>query len=690
CFEFDKNNFIEIDKTTAQKNRNTDFEFGCKRVSYLKNDAQFAFYAPVYLESIDDMPDYFKIHITLRNNKYTIERNLKINISKEDKRNYLNIYLKRYLNNLDSNVIFCNTNANQATYYGIDLIKGGFTKTVDNIVAKAWARQNTINNFDAIVTNGFKRNSIVIRQIIPFCWYFNVNDMLSNEEKEKFANCSLYITGSWFKNNIEQSFYNIDTNYLTFFDYPYMINATNGIFSYKDTGNNIMNMEYPSLNEAMYQGYRYSNKLNLKYNRWKLKYSDDIHPYVTNLSPAFSINQKSIYKYGGFPEKYSAISVITDTNNNIILPIGNALTSPDSPYFNDYKLVTNYINIINNNASTWYSLINNLDDIYNQDIWGTVQDNKVYYKGILYDFSKIYDTYTALKNKIDKFAIIVNLHYNILSKQEIDNIKKADVSIFNTTKYITDRTAWVSERVQDGFSSGEFNKLPVFYNTESTFNKGNAQLVFDQLYIKDENGGGDFIDMLSLGYNPYEINKYYKYSDIIYNFNSANGYYDNIVDKLTKQENFNEYFKDGYEMLPVYKLNNVLHQNKKDIMFEGEASQQWILDNLYFSQHGNYYKAPYDRDTINILFKEYGNADKMIPLYLKGKFISKANFISMLYFIYGDYWHQYESIFNNLVVYEYHPRVKDETSATYASDVYIQKDTTVGDNYGNNIPSGKI
>lgn len=687
CFDFDKNNLIELDKTKAQKNRNTDFEFGCKRVSYLKNDAQFAFYAPIYIESIDDIPDYFKINITLRNDKYVIKRTLKVNISKEDKRNYLNIYLKRYLENLDSNVIFCNTNANQATYYGIDLIKGGFIKKVDHIIAKIWSKQNTINNFDAIVTNGFKRNQIAMRQIIPFCWYFNVNSMLSEEEKEKFKNCSLYINGLWYKNGNECAFYNIDTNYQTFFDYPYMLNTTNGIFSYKNTGNNIMNMEYPSLNESMYRGYRYSNKLSLKYNRWKLKYSDDEHPYVTNLSPAFSINQSSMYKYGAFPEKYVSLNVITDTDNNIIIPIGNALKSPDSPYYNDYKLVTNYLNIINNNASTWYELVNNINDIYNQDIWGDVKDDKVYYKGILYDFSKIYQTYPNLTKKIDKFSVIVNLHYNILSKEEINNIKKADISLFNSTKYITDVTAWLSERIPDGFSSGEFAKLPTFYNAEDSFGRGNAQLVFDQLYTKAE--GGDFIDLLSLGYNPYDINKYYKYSDIIYNFNEENGYYDNIVSKLTKNESFDEYFKDGYEMLPIYKLNNILHQNKQDIMFEGEDSQEWILNNLYFSQHGNYYKSRYDRDTIKILIEEYGDDSKMIPLYLKGKFISKANLINMLYYIYGESWNIYESILDNLVIYEYHPRIKDDSSATYACDVYIQKDFNVGDNYGNNIPLDK-
>ena len=686
-FDFDKSNYIVLDKSDSQKNRNTDFEFGCKRVSYQKSEAQYAFYTPIYVESIDDIPDYFLINIELKNEKYSVKKSIRVQISKEDKHNYLKLYIERYLKKLDSNVIFCNVNSKQATYYGIDLVKGGFTKIVDNLIAKAYTRQNTINNFDAIVTNGFQRNNLIIRQILPLCWYFNVNDILSGEEILKFRNAKVYVSGQWYKNGMNLPFYNIDTNYKYYYESPFVINKANGLFVYKSNSNNIMNMEYPSLNEAMYTGYRYTNKLNLKYNRWKLKYSDDEHPYITNLSPAFSINQGSIYKYGGFPEKYKSINLITDAKNNIIIPIGNALTSKDSPYVNDYTLVSNYLTTLNNNVSTWYHLTNNVSDIYNEDIWKDVKDNKVYYKGILYDFSKIYSQYTNLKDKIDKFSVIVNLHFNKLDEEELSKINKAGTSIFNSKKYITDRTAWVSERIPEGLSSGEFSQLPMLYNNASTFAGGNAQLVFDKLYQKSENG--DFIDLLSLGYNIYDINKYFKYSDILSVFNYDNDFYENIEEKLMKNANFESYFTEGYELLPIYKLLNVLHENNRDIIFESKEDGKWILDNLYFSQHGNYYKSHYDRDTLIKLIKEYGDTSYMIPLYLKNKFISKAAFIDMLYEIYGSSYTLYNDIINKLTIYEYHPRVKDTTSATYACDVYIKKDNVANDNYGNFIPNSQ-
>lgn len=687
-YEYDKKNFILLDKSDTQKNRNTDFEFGCKRISYLKSDKQFAFYTPIYIESLEDLPDYFKVKITLKNNKYQIEKEINIKISDEYKYNYLRIYLNRYLEKLDSNVIFCNTGSKQATYYGIDLLKGGFTRCVDNLIAKIYTNQNTINNFDSIISSGFERNNICIRQILPLCWIFNINDILTDDEKNKFKNSQVYISGIWYKNNEIVHFYDIDMNYQYLYDKPYLLNINNGLFTYKNTMNNLLNMEYPSLNESMYINYRYSNKVNKKYNRWKLKYSSDEHPYITNLSPAFSINRGSTYKYGEFPERYSSLNVITDVNNNMILPIGNSLKNEDSPYFNNYALVNNYVNIMNNNVSTWYTLTNDLKDIFNQDIWTDVIDNKTYYKGILYKFDNLYNEDVFDLYKFDKFSVIVNLHFDKLKDKDLENIKKADISLYTSPKYITDKTICLSERIPEGLSSGEFNKLPSLYNTLST--KNNAQMVFDKLYIKAEDSTGDFIDMLSLGFNIYDVNSYYKYSDIVKNFNIEHGFYDDIIEVLKSSENFNTYFIDGYEMLPISKLKNILHENNRDILFESKRNTRWILDNLYFSQHGNYYKTKYDRDTLVKLIKEYGEENNMIPLFIKCKFIAKSYLISILHDYYKDAYSQYEDIFNYLVEYRYYPRVKDETSATYASDLFIKRNLSLGDNYGNYIPSDKV
>lgn len=687
-FEYDKKNFIILDKTDSQKNRNTDFEFGCKRVSYQKNDTQFAFYAPIYVESLDDMPDAFNIYITLKNNFYNISKTIKVKIKEESKYNYLGIYFRKYLEQLDSNVVFCNTGTNQAVYSGIDLENGGFVKKLDNIIAKAFNKQNTINNFDAIISNGFQRNKLAIRQIFPFCFYFNVNDILNDDELRKLKNARVFIKGEWVKDGKSIPFYDIDMNYQYLYENPYLLNSKTGNFIYKKSTKNIMNLGYPSLNEAMYSGYRYSNKINLKYNRWKLKYSSDEHPYITNLSPAFSINQNSTYRYGTFPEKYYILNLITDVNNNVIVPIGNSAFVKSSPYYKDLNLLNNYYSIMNNNCSTWYSLVDD-DNIYDKDIWKDTEDNKVYYNGILYNFSKIYDEYPEIKDKIDKFAVITKIHFNPLNENKLSDIKKVDTTLFTSEKYITDKTAWITDSLSKKINDGpeEFSKLSEFYLKADSIRNGNSQLVFDKIFIKNESNNGDFIDMLAEGYDIYELNVYYKYSDILRLLNKDEN--EELLSIFKLDETVSN-FIEGFELIPAYTLNNLLHENNKDILFEKHDEAQWILDNLYFSQHGNYYKTPYDRDTVKSLIKEYGDDKYLIPFYIQQKFISKSNLISLLYEYYKDaYTSKFNYINENISKFEYHPRLKDDKSATYCADVFKKKDDCIGNHYGNNIPVDK-
>ena len=80
-FDYNKTDYKLLDKYNNNKNRNTDFEFGLKRISYLKNGYQFAFFAPIYIESENDIPDYFKIKIEIKNGSYTTTRYINININ---------------------------------------------------------------------------------------------------------------------------------------------------------------------------------------------------------------------------------------------------------------------------------------------------------------------------------------------------------------------------------------------------------------------------------------------------------------------------------------------------------------------------------------------------------------------------------------------------------------------------------
>ena len=59
---FSKINIPILDIYVNINDSNTDFQFGCKRISYIKYNNQFAFFAPIYVENIDDIKNkYFKI-----------------------------------------------------------------------------------------------------------------------------------------------------------------------------------------------------------------------------------------------------------------------------------------------------------------------------------------------------------------------------------------------------------------------------------------------------------------------------------------------------------------------------------------------------------------------------------------------------------------------------------------------------
>ena len=66
-FNYSKVNIPIIDFTSQINDNNKDFQYGCKRVSYLKSDGnQFAFYAPIYAEGLEDLSNKtFRIKIVL-------------------------------------------------------------------------------------------------------------------------------------------------------------------------------------------------------------------------------------------------------------------------------------------------------------------------------------------------------------------------------------------------------------------------------------------------------------------------------------------------------------------------------------------------------------------------------------------------------------------------------------------------
>ena len=64
-FNYSKVNIPVIDFTSNLNDNNSDFKYGCKRVSYLKSRNQLAFYTPIYIEGEEDIKGkYFVISCT--------------------------------------------------------------------------------------------------------------------------------------------------------------------------------------------------------------------------------------------------------------------------------------------------------------------------------------------------------------------------------------------------------------------------------------------------------------------------------------------------------------------------------------------------------------------------------------------------------------------------------------------------
>lgn len=334
CFEYLKNDMSIIDCAKSQYQRNTDFEYGVKRISYEKTGYQYAFFAPIYIESEKDIPVSFNIRIKLSYGPARkTEKLITINLNdSEATNNYIGVYLKKYAKNIDSDVCFISQSDDSANYSGIDLIRGGFTLVKDNSIYNLFKQQNTLNNFDASISFGFKRNKLAIKQILPLCFMFNVEDILTGAEKSKYLNCDLEFSGYYIEPiyNKEIRYYDFSFDYDNFYHDIMEMDPLDGMVKRKSTSINIMDVNFPGLNEKRIMKYQFSNKLTPMFSRWKMKYSDDDYPYITNVNYVFSKNQDSPYKYREFPTDFINLTAICNTVEtkeetevfNFMFPIG--------------------------------------------------------------------------------------------------------------------------------------------------------------------------------------------------------------------------------------------------------------------------------------------------------------------------------------------------------------------------------
>lgn len=529
-FKYNTEDILKIDKTSNQYLRNTDFEMGAKRISYVKNGMQFAFFAPFYFESIDDLPLYFNLDINIHTNVHSVKKRIVVNITrkKTSNTNYLYHYLTKYASNIDSNVCFMLPDSKQATYYGIDLINGGFVKAIDNGISNLYDIQTTIQNFDATICSGFKRNKIAMKQVMPLAFYLDVRDVMTKTELKLYRNAVIEFSGYYVSsNNIPLPWYDFNIDYDLWKESVLRLNTSNGIMQWMNGYvSNIMDVSFPSLNDVRYIKYQFSNKLTANYCRWKLKYSSDEHPYISNISPAFSKNQNSNYKYGQYPVSFSsmdglALPIRDDMQRyyyNLIFPLSTNLYWYDIYNPNSSK---KYVNIFDNYCLNWFNVIDDIDEklFNNISLWKDVVDDCVYYNGILYDLSNIYSELVD-PEKIDKFGVFVKINKKFMKENEVYELKFADYTLDRqVTKTNINPNALSNLQLLNWSigSNAKYNYKNYLYNNEEYIGERQQRanrdaITFSNIFTYSETNTGHYIDFSDYGLDYYELNKYYDYN----------------------------------------------------------------------------------------------------------------------------------------------------------------------------------
>jgi len=625
-FNYSKVNIPVIDFTSNLNDNNSDFKYGCKRVSYLKSRNQLAFYTPIYIEGEEDIKGkYFVISCTF-NKVYKLTKYIKIKISNINEGNSLAEYLTRYASKIDDNVIGFSTSYKNI-YYGIDVRNGGFIKVEDNISQNLYNKYFTINDFDATINNGFQRNYMIMKQVLPLSFYFDPYNLLDSYEKKIYNNSEIVIRGKWYDgNNEEIPFYDFSDDYSHFEENIFNL-YYNDKFKYLDTGKNIMDIKYPACNEASSENYKYINTVAKNYNRWKLKYSSDLYPYIINNNYAFSYNQNSLYHYKEFPIMYSAIrayaKLVSNTQYNMIFDLEDIFGS-------DYKLLNNknqYFNLFNQKyICDFFNLfvkkdlseeyINIFDDKYS-DFWSNVnKDGKVYHKGILYDLNSIYNENNSMDYKIDKFGVFVKPEFS-----------------YTTSAYFNDKYKTCKTILSYDFTEFDSDNYLDHYQMNSKF----SYLSNYGIAIKDENG--PYIDLFDLGIRQYDKNQYIDANDIyIINLLVNNKKID--LEKSLKIDNEKIQLKliEGYKLIEsshpknIYdsyfeEIKTLFGSNKKitdsNIIFREEKYKEiesiyWAHDKLYFSIYPN--KAKYSLIDNYEILKDIDNSN-LITLYYKTQFV---------------------------------------------------------------------
>lgn len=674
-----------VSEDVCVNSRNTDYEFGVKRISKELFGYQFMFYAPMYINSVESLPDTFEIHIKYYNktNKgeiyNTFDKVISINIGKQTNVNYLKNYLSRYLNKIDSKVLDINTYYKRGVYYGIDVKNGGLQSYKYDNIRKIYSNYLNIMEFDEILANGFKETNQVMRQVIPVSFLFNISDFLTENENRYMYGKRFNISGYYCTSEYKHKFYDFDFNYRDLFAKELIFDTNTGKIGYRKT-NNILDV-VGGYHEKYLKNIFYKNKVTPFISRWKMIYSTDLNPYFINSSYSFSTNETG--NYGEFPNSSISNDVYglldKESNKNISEQDYVSLILP-----NNTENTSQYVDLISNLKTkiehyytSWYNITANKDITDEQfDIkenWSNIIDNYSYFKGILYNVSDVLDKYNNKQSistiydidDINYFGVFLNVSPQYLDRQEFNNIKSAryyidtndrtnntclNVAFFNTNicKFEQRKTKIDKKTVKE--------KKLNYYNPLFNFslNNFNYNIQTDGVFREDKEG--NFVN-----FKDFEnVNMYIRTSDIstIIKENNSN--------QLKLKEIYSSFVFENFYKLDVSSdsVIDFSSKMKSDVVRESGVKR----DSFYYSKKNSSTKTQFvENSTLS-------KAGAPYTMFYKTSFISVYDLIYSYKKLYKTELehHSFKDIYNMLNVdnvignnvYEYVPRY-------YSGDVLL-------------------
>lgn len=603
-----KNNniFETYSENILPDNRDKNFEFGCKRISYNKYQYQYQFYAPIYINNVDDIPDEFVIEIYTEN---AMLKKIHIPINKKYAANKLRIYLNKYISKIENNTpIVWNFGDNKIIYKNaIDCKNGGLiTMTSYNTINSNDVYQTIINDIDNLICQNYAQNNIILGECIPLSFLFNINDLLESNDSYYYHFNQFNILGYYVKNNLKCKYYTFSTNYHHNYSvYNVFNNLTN---SYKKINYNLFDNDIVySLKEGTNYLLYYQNTFKNKYCQWKLLESDS---YIINLNSVFTYtsldNKFPVFKNS---LKYQ-LHGIFDTNI-LYIPINNYVNIYNTYDQNQYNL------LINNNYNNWFT-----SDYKTYP----VSNNYAFINGIRYYISD---------NSIKHLGISINPHIveynpNILVGNVILE-KHKDSNGFPYYTYNEENNNYYVECEQPTILDNQDDIVYTKYNMNIK-------------YVEYENYGDILFDEYDYPLIDFYKNQKLKSVYLILSEILANIYSIDFSEDIEKIHNIDSIYKEKYNSIFNTYFDQKIGYSKITIPLESYTENELlnIFNKDKSLRNKIYYSLPNTKDKNNLYYNLYKKTidykyllDNNITLFEKKTFIEINNIDNFYINIFG-------------------------------------------------------